>query len=89
MIFVTNNNDFEHQDRYAGTDYYWEPGEKVAISEEAAAHMFGFGRKDKTENLVRLGWNWNEQEGIKRLAKFVFTQAQMVEVSEIEEVKAA
>jgi len=82
MIFVTNKNEFEHQDRYNGVDYYWSPGEKVAVPEEAAAHMFGYGRKEKTENLVRLGWNWNEEEGVKKLAKFVFSQAQVVEVSE-------
>lgn len=79
MIFVTNKNDFEHQDRYNGVDYFWNPGDKVAVPEEAAAHMFGYGRADKTENLVRLGWNWQEDEGVRKLAKFVFSQAQIVE----------
>jgi hypothetical protein len=41
--------------------------------------MFGFN-KDKTETLVRLGWaNLANDEGVKRLRKFVFTQAQLIE----------
>jgi hypothetical protein len=82
MIFVTNKNDFEHTDRYAGIDYYWSPGEKVAISEEAAAHMFGYGRVDRVENLIRLGWNIDLDAGLAKLRKFVFTKATMVEASE-------
>ena len=91
-LFVTNKNDFTHEDRYAGQDYLFPPGEKVLISEQAATHMFGFNRVDKTDTLARLGWanprfdrmlpngqpdtSW----GAKQLAKFVFTRAQVVEV---------
>jgi hypothetical protein len=93
MIFVTNKNDFEHQDRFDGIDYFFVPGEKVALPEEAAAHMFGFGRSDKTENLIRLGWNLKQEDGkvtddtdagVSKLRKFVFTSAQIIEVSDNE-----
>lgn len=88
-IFVTNHNDFTHSDSFNGEEFFFQPEEKVQISEDAAAHMFGFGRSDKTENLVRLGWatkmndrgqQVNDDGGIKRLAAFVFTRGMVVEV---------
>jgi hypothetical protein len=77
MIFVTNNNEFFHADKFDGQEYIWEPGEKHLIDEDAAAHMFGYGRADKTENLIRLGWQ--REEGVMKLANFVFTSGRMVE----------
>jgi hypothetical protein len=89
IIFVVNNNDFTHQDRFDGIDYFFPSKEKVQLPVEAAEHMFGFGKPDKTETLVRMGWaTWfnpttkrteEDPEGVKKLAKFVFTQAVMVE----------
>ena len=79
MIFVTNNNEFEHMDSYDGEKFFWGPGEKLPVPEEAAKHMFGYGKPDKAEALVRLGWNWDEEVGISKLRKFVFTKAQIVE----------
>jgi hypothetical protein len=90
VIFVTNKNDFHHEDGFDGELYSFPPGEKVAISMDAARHMFGFGLKDKTETLVRVGWAMKpvgaqgyvqDPEGIKKLANFVFTRAVMVEES--------
>lgn len=84
FVFVTNKNDFPHVDRYNGKDYVFEPGHKQMVPHDAAAHMFGFGRIDKTENLVRLGWaNRLDDEGVKWLAKFVFTDAKVVEDDEM------
>mgnify|MGYP001611055396 FL=1 len=77
-IFVTNHNEFDHQDRFDGQDYFFPKGERVTIPVLAAEHMFGLGRQDKTENLVRCGWA-NETDGVKKLANFVFTQGVMVE----------
>ena len=80
-IFVTNNNDFDHFDAYDGTQYHFPPKEEVEVDEDAASFMLGYGRKDKTENLIRLGWankldkdkGWvRDEEGIKKLAKFTF-----------------
>jgi hypothetical protein len=41
--------------------------------------MFGLGRVDKTENLIRCGWAKEGEAGVKKLANFVFTQGIMVE----------
>lgn len=79
-IFVTNKNEFPHEDAYDGQPFMFMPGEKVALTRHAATHMFGFNLKDKTETLVRLGWaNLANEEGVTRLRKFVFTEAQLVE----------
>ena len=78
-IFVTNHNDFDYQDRFDGQDYFFPRGERVTIPVIAAEHMFGLGRSDKTENLVRLGWANEGPDGVKKLANFVFTQGVMVE----------
>ncbi len=84
QIFVTNNNEFTHVDKFDGVEYIWEPGQKLLIDEDAAAHMFGYGRSDKTENLIRIGWsNLFNDEGVVRLSKFIFTSGKMVE--EVEE----
>lgn len=88
-IFVTNNNDFHHSDRYAGIDYDFPPKQRVAVPVAAATHMFGFNCPDKTETLTRLGWAMryntkikqyeDDPKGIQKLANFVFTRAVLVE----------
>lgn len=78
-IFVKNENDFDHQDRFDGQDYFFPKGERVTIPTLAAEHMLGLGRQDKTDNLVRLGWANEGDAGVKKLANFVFTQGVMVE----------
>ena len=90
-IFVTNKNDFLHEDRYAGDDYCFPPGEKVLIPIDAARHMFGFQNPDKTDALVRLGWTTKldpvrgrfvpDEDGPRKLARFVFTAGKMVEIN--------
>src|SRR3954468_16351363 len=77
-IFVKNENEFDHQDRFDGQDYFFPKGERVTVPVIAAEHMLGLGRQDKTDNLVRLGWA-NDQDGVKKLANFVFTQGVMIE----------
>jgi len=79
-IFVTNKNTFDHRDSYDGEEYEFPAGQKVLIPVPAAIHMFGFNRRDKSDNLIRLGWaNLPDDEGAKRLAKFVFTMPVLVE----------
>ena len=88
-IFVKNNNSFDHFDSFDGNDYHFPPGEEVEVDEEAAGHMLGYGRKDKTENLIRLGWankldrekGWVKDEaGVKKLANFTFQVGTYVKV---------
>ena len=54
-IFVTNQNDFHHCDSFDGVEFNFPPKEKVAVPVEAASHMFGFNKPDKTETLTRSG----------------------------------
>lgn len=89
IVFVVNKNDFHHADAFDGIQYEFPPGEKVQVPVDAAVHMFGYGLADKTDTLVRLGWasRYNavikrmeeDPTGVRRLAKFVFTKAVMVE----------
>lgn len=56
MLVVTNGNDFDLRDRFNGIDYDFPAGASVAIGEDAAAHIFGFGEGDKIPTLIRQGW---------------------------------
>ena len=79
-LFVTNNTGSDHVDMYNGKQYAFPAGEKTLVPMDAAFHMFGFGKKDKTENLIRVGKaNLPNDEGAKWLAKFVFTEPVMIE----------
>jgi hypothetical protein len=99
MLFVTNTNDFPHEDAYDGESYTFLPGEKVAISEEVATHCFGWNLLDKTNTLQRLGWATrydsakktlvDDEEGILKLARFVFSEAVLVEKPLEKALKAA
>ena len=77
-IFVTNTNDFDHQDRFDGQDFFFPQNERVTIPVIAAQHMLGLGLADKTETLIRAGWV-NDKDGVQKLARFVFTKGVMVE----------
>jgi hypothetical protein len=92
-VFVTNNNDFLHEDRFDGEDYVFPPGERVMVSADAATHMLGFNLIDKSETLVRLGWSMKvdpktrqyveDTEGVAKLANFTFDEAVMVAKSSL------
>jgi len=73
MIYVTNNSDQDLRDGFGGVFYDFKKGATVEISEEAARHIFGYGKEDKTTYLARLGWikTANDlQEGLDRLAQW-------------------
>lgn len=86
-VYVTNNNDFDHADRYDGEDFLFPKGERVLVPVEAATHMLGYNLVDKTDTLVRLGWATKydpvtktfaeDKEGVRKLASFVFEEAVM------------
>ena len=87
-VFVTNNNDFVHQDMFDGEEYTFPPGVAVAIPFDAAVHMFGYQLADQSDTLTRLGWAAkydpvrkiyaDDPEGLHKLANFVFEEAVMV-----------
>ena len=87
QIFVTNKNDFIHEDKFNSEEFVFPPNEAVLVSIDAAVHMFGYGLEDQTDALVRLGWamkpdpagrGWIEDpEGIRKLAGFVFEEAEV------------
>jgi hypothetical protein len=94
QIFVTNTNDFDHVDSYDGEEYVFPQNERVLIPYDAAVHFFAHNLKDKSEALVRLGWAMRydgtkkqfveDEEGVKKLARFVFDEAVMVSKSSLE-----
>jgi len=87
QVFVTNRNDFPHEDGFDGERFVFPPGEQIMISIDAAEHMFGYRLADKTDVLLRLGWankydpvrkNYVEDpEGVRKLANFVFEEAEV------------
>ena len=76
MLQVTNNNTFDLSDRYDGQDFTFPAGSTVALGEDAARHIFGFGEADKTPFLARQGWVRNSGEieaGMAKLSGFSFS----------------
>lgn len=76
MIGVKNNTGEKLTARYDGQDFTFEAGgPAVAISEDAARHIFGFGLENKQQVLQRLGWMRSldhYSEAVKKLAGFQF-----------------
>ena len=85
QLFVINRNPEPHQDRYDGEEFTFMPNEAVLVPVEAAVHMFGYGLKDKTDALSRLGKAFrlnpgsrqfeDDPDGVRWLANFVFEEA--------------
>lgn len=78
MIGIKNTLDETIKGRYDGQDYEFRTGQTVALPEEAARHIFGYGVDDKSRALIRLGWVANSTgmeaamaklDGIKFLAE--------------------
>jgi hypothetical protein len=86
FVYVTNKNDFVHHDRFNGQDFIFHPNKAEVVPFEAASHMFGWNKKDKTPTLLRLGWANDGERGVKKLAKFVISEAKFEKPPEAEEV---
>lgn len=79
MIGVKNLNKEAVEGRYDGKDYTFPPGVTVAVSEEVARHILGFGVEDKTRQLARLGWlttSADLKSAVARLENFQYLAAE-------------
>lgn len=54
-VTVINRNPKTFTDSFAGMTFEFKPNEKIPIPLAAAVHIFGFNKKDKTQNKIRLG----------------------------------
>jgi hypothetical protein len=75
MLGVKNNGKETLKARFDGKDYEFKPGVTLAVSDDAAAHIFGYGEDNKDRALHRLGWLGftNDRTGaMAKLAEFVF-----------------
>lgn len=87
MIGVRNLSGQKLVARYDGRDYTFPAEEKVTtpLSEDAARHIFGYGERDKTRALLRLGWVPNGSamdQAVERLGKFQFLSVEEVKFKE-------
>lgn len=89
MIGVKNCSGKTLKARYDGQDYTFVADEKVTtpLSEDAARHIFGYGDRDKTNALLRLGWlragtDDSMDAAIAILNSFKFLQVEMQAVEE-------
>lgn len=97
MIGVKNNLEETVESRYDGQDYQFKPGVTVALADEAATHIFGYGLDDKSRALIRLGWLANStamKDALEKLDNIqFFAEAKVVfdepAVSDIKGTKLA
>lgn len=87
MIGVKNLSNETLVARYDGKDYEFVADDKVTtpLGDDAAKHIFGYGERDKTKALLRLGWLPNGaqlQAGLDRLGKFQFLQVEDIKFKE-------
>jgi hypothetical protein len=85
MPFVTNTNYSDFEATWAGTLYQFPSKEPVEVPAEVVQNVFGWGDDNKEPYLVRLGWikfASDLADGIKRLNKFVITEAKPQEVED-------
>lgn len=64
--------------RFDGEDYQFLPNTPVDIHLDVAAHIFGFGKPDKSQALARLGWATSSDaipKAMERLSKIRFTKS--------------
>lgn len=89
MVKVHNRSRDYFRDMYDGIVLDLPPGESKVITDQMAAHCFGYGEDDKRRALSRLGWLKSEsrdegvpygwQEAMARLGHFVFTPQVLVD----------
>lgn len=87
MIGVKNRDTQKLTALYDGKKFEFPADEKVTtpISEEAARHIFGYGERDKTRALLRLGWvqnGANVEAAEERLGRFQFLAVEDIKFKE-------
>ena len=73
LVFVTNNSETKLTAEYAYEEYKFPVGTTVALSPQAARHIFGYGDDNKEPYLSRLGFirlHSELDEALERLSKF-------------------
>jgi hypothetical protein len=87
FVYITNKNNFVHEDRFDGQTYVFEPGVAQVVPHDAASHMFGWNKKDKTPTLLRMGWANQGMEGVKKLSKFIIEEAKFEKPKSADEIE--
>jgi len=72
LLYVTNKTDKKIETKYNFETYTFPVNNTVAVSPEAARHIFGYGIEEKEPYLARLGWirmHSELEEGLEKLSK--------------------
>jgi hypothetical protein len=73
LIYVTNRSEHDLVTSYAYERYEFPTNKTVALSPEAAKHIFGYGIDNKEPYLARLGFirlHSELEQALERLSKF-------------------
>jgi hypothetical protein len=73
LIYVTNRSEHDLVTSYAYERYEFPTNKTVALSAEAAKHIFGYGIDNKEPYLARLGFirlHSELEQALERLSKF-------------------
>lgn len=73
LVFVTNNSEKKLTAEYAFEEYNFPVGVAVALSPQAARHIFGYGDNNKEPYLARLGFirlHSELDEALEKLSQF-------------------
>ena len=79
MIKVTNDNTFDFIAKHNGIEYAFPYGTSVYVEDDAAVHIFGLGKSDKSSVLARHGWAGPTKtyaDGMAIMNKFSFDAVQ-------------
>lgn len=78
FVRVVNGNKEKIVGRFDGEDFEFLPGKPLDIPLVVAAHVFNFGREDKSQALNRLGWlrtSDDMEKAMAKLNKISFTES--------------
>jgi hypothetical protein len=84
-VSITNRNPTPYEDGYHGMKFFFKPGVSVAMPEEAAEHIFGIDKEDKTDVLRRMGIA-NHPDGKQFLANFEVKVVEYIQKEVVEEL---